>query len=66
MKSNIKKNTSLHIQESNTTEEIKDKLQGTVDKNGILALTEVYKKARYSGKDITKEDVAYAKDAAKL
>ena len=66
VKSNIKKNTSLHIQESNTTEEIKDKLQGTVDKNGILALTEVYKKARYSGKDITKEDVAYAKDAAKL
>ncbi len=65
VKSNIKKNSSLHITDSNTPEEIKEKMADSVDKHNIQTLTEVYRKARYSGQEITKEDVASAKNASK-
>lgn len=62
----IKKNSGLHIIDSNTTDEIQEKAENVVDKNNLMCLTKVYKKARYSGKEITKEDVAFAKKFSKF
>ena len=66
LKTRIKKNSGLHIIDSNTTDEIQEKAENVVDKNNLMCLTKVYKKARYSGKEITKEDVAFAKKFSKF